>query len=104
MASLPLTSANATRSSQARRSNYSIIPSFARRDLRRSRKDPFAESNRYYEFMGWNMMLWYSVREESYARVVLRSGGHNFGMRLAACATMIVCLRRIGIPAAGASR
>ncbi|KAK9341830.1 hypothetical protein V1522DRAFT_418007 [Lipomyces starkeyi] len=44
-------------------------------------KGPFDESNRYREFMGWDMMPWYSVPEESYARLALGPGGHNFGMK-----------------------
>ncbi len=38
---------------------------------------PFEESNRYREFMGWEMP-WYSVSEESLDRIAL--GGH-FGMK-----------------------
>ncbi|KAN0101543.1 Bacterial protein of unknown function (DUF899) domain containing protein [Hyaloscypha variabilis] len=44
-------------------------------------KGPFDESNRYREFMGWDMMPWYSVPEESYARLDLGPGGHGFGMK-----------------------
>jgi predicted dithiol-disulfide oxidoreductase (DUF899 family) len=44
-------------------------------------KGPFDESNRYREFMGWDMMPWYSVPEESYARLDLVPGGHGFGMK-----------------------
>lgn len=41
---------------------------------------PFEESNRYREFMGWNMP-WYSVPEESYERLALKSP-HDFGMKV----------------------
>jgi predicted dithiol-disulfide oxidoreductase (DUF899 family) len=40
---------------------------------------PYDESNRYREFMGWDMP-WYSVPEESYGRLALKSS-HNFGMK-----------------------
>ena len=41
---------------------------------------PFDESNRYREFMGWDNMPWYSVPQESYARLALQRP-HNFGMK-----------------------
>jgi predicted dithiol-disulfide oxidoreductase (DUF899 family) len=40
---------------------------------------PFSESNRYREFMDWNMP-WYSVPEESYTRLAIQSR-HGFGMK-----------------------
>jgi predicted dithiol-disulfide oxidoreductase (DUF899 family) len=40
---------------------------------------PYDESNRYREFMGWDMP-WYSVPEQSYGRLALQ-GQHNFGMK-----------------------
>ena len=40
---------------------------------------PYDESNRYREFMGWDMP-WYSVPEESYGRLAVQSP-HNFGMK-----------------------
>lgn len=42
---------------------------------------PYAESNRYREFMGWDNMPWYSVPEESYDRLALERGAHGFGMK-----------------------
>jgi predicted dithiol-disulfide oxidoreductase (DUF899 family) len=42
-------------------------------------KGPYNESNRYREFMGWDMP-WYSVPEESYGRLAVQSP-HNFGMK-----------------------
>ena len=42
---------------------------------------PFEESNRYREFMGWDMP-WYSVPEQSYANLYLKSGDHHFGMKV----------------------
>jgi hypothetical protein len=40
---------------------------------------PYDESNRYREFMGWEMP-WYSVPEESYGCFAVKSP-HNFGMK-----------------------
>lgn len=40
---------------------------------------PYDESNRYREFMGWDMP-WYSVPEESYSRLAIQRP-HNFGMK-----------------------
>ncbi|KAI9708718.1 MAG: hypothetical protein M1820_003673 [Bogoriella megaspora] len=40
---------------------------------------PYEESNRYREFMGWDMP-WYSVPKESYSRLAIKSP-HNFGMK-----------------------
>ena len=40
---------------------------------------PYDESNRYREFMGWDMP-WYSVPKESYGRLAVQSP-HNFGMK-----------------------
>lgn len=40
---------------------------------------PHEESNRYREFMGWNMP-WYSVPKESYSGLGIKSP-HNFGMK-----------------------
>ena len=40
---------------------------------------PFEESNRYRQFMGWDMP-WYSVPEESYTRLAIQRP-HNFGMK-----------------------
>lgn len=40
---------------------------------------PYDESNRYREFMGWDMP-WYSVPKESYSRLAIQSP-HNFGMK-----------------------
>jgi predicted dithiol-disulfide oxidoreductase (DUF899 family) len=40
---------------------------------------PFEESNRYREFMGWDMP-WYSVPAQSYGRLSLQ-GRHGFGMK-----------------------
>jgi predicted dithiol-disulfide oxidoreductase (DUF899 family) len=40
---------------------------------------PYYESNRYREFMGWNMP-WYSVPEESYGRLV--QSPQHFGMKV----------------------
>jgi predicted dithiol-disulfide oxidoreductase (DUF899 family) len=43
---------------------------------------PYDESSRYRDFMGWDMMPWYSVPEESYDCLALKSPhGHNFGMK-----------------------
>jgi predicted dithiol-disulfide oxidoreductase (DUF899 family) len=45
-------------------------------------KGPFDESNRYREFMGWDNMPWYSIPEESYARLAIHSNSpHDFGMK-----------------------
>jgi predicted dithiol-disulfide oxidoreductase (DUF899 family) len=43
-------------------------------------KGPYDESYRYREFMGWDMP-WYSVPEESYSRLALKSQ-HDFGMKV----------------------
>ena len=40
---------------------------------------PYEESNRYREFMGWDMP-WYSVPKESYTRLALQTS-HSFGMK-----------------------
>ena len=40
---------------------------------------PYDESNRYREFMGWDMP-WYSVPEESYRHLAI-DGAHGFGMK-----------------------
>ena len=40
---------------------------------------PYPESNRYREFMGWDMP-WYSVPKESYGGLALK-GQHGFGMK-----------------------
>ena len=40
---------------------------------------PYDKSNRYREFMGWDMP-WYSVPKESYGRLAVQSL-HNFGMK-----------------------
>ncbi|KAE9368260.1 hypothetical protein N431DRAFT_428115 [Stipitochalara longipes BDJ] len=43
---------------------------------------PYDESSRYRNFMGWEVMPWYSVPEESYGRLAVRSPrGHGFGMK-----------------------
>ena len=47
---------------------------------------PFDESNRYREFMGWDMP-WYSVPKDSYDRLAIRPR-HNFGMK--------ACYLRVG--------
>src|ERR1700761_120174 len=41
---------------------------------------PYDESNRYREFMGWDMP-WYSIPKDSYDRLALK-GDHGFGMKV----------------------
>jgi predicted dithiol-disulfide oxidoreductase (DUF899 family) len=47
---------------------------------------PYDESNRYREFVGWNMP-WHSMPEESYGRLAVQSP-HDFGMK--------ACYLRVG--------